>query len=98
MYGHTSILVAAEMVIFVCGGVLSSLSYRAYRRSRSRALGALFSGLLLVTIGALLGGAFLSMGVLDVAEAASASAALVALGFLVVTYSMYVDSHAGLSS
>lgn len=98
MHGNTTLLVAAETVIFVCSGLLATLSYRAYRRNRTRALGALSSGLALVTFGALLGGTLLSAGILGVVEAASVSAALVAVGFIVVTYSMYAGSPTGLSS
>lgn len=98
MYGNTTLLVAAETVIFVCSGLLATLSYRAYRRNRTRALCALSSGLALVTFGALLGGTLLSAGILGVVEAASVSAALVAVGFIVVTYSMYAGSPTGLSS
>ncbi|QSG14827.1 DUF7521 family protein [Halapricum desulfuricans] len=90
MYGSTSLLVAAETVIFVCSGMLASLSYRAYRRRQSRALGALFGGMAFVAVGALLGGALISLNVAQAVHAASVSATFVAIGLLIVTYSMYV--------
>ncbi|MCU4717945.1 DUF7521 family protein [Halapricum hydrolyticum] len=98
MYGSTSLFVAAETVIFVCSGVLATLSYRAYQRRQSRSLGALFGGLTLVTLGALLGGVLIALGVGKTVHAASASAALVAAGFVIVTYSMYADSPSSLSA
>ncbi|MFW6017213.1 MAG: DUF7521 family protein [Halapricum sp.] len=98
MYESTSLLVAAETVIFVCSGVLASLSYRAYRRRQSRSLGALFGGLTLVTVGALLGGVLIALGIGNVVHAASTSAALVAAGFVGVTYSMYAGTPSSLSS
>ncbi|QSG09371.1 DUF7521 family protein [Halapricum desulfuricans] len=89
MYGSTSLLVAAETIIFVCSGVLASLSYRAYRRRRSRSLGALCGGLSLVAIGTLIGGLLIALGIGTFVHAASTSAAFVAVGFVVVTYGMY---------
>jgi len=86
-----TVLVAAKTATVVFGGVLTLLSYRAFRRTGSPALRALTAGIGLLVVGAALGG-LLHQGVgLSLAASVSVQSAFAAAGFAVMTYSLYID-------
>lgn len=84
-------LVALKTVTLVLGGLITFFSYRAYRRTGARPIGANAVGFGLVTLGTLLaGGAHQATG-LDTAPVLLIESTLVAAGFGVVFYSLYAD-------
>lgn len=91
MLGIQAVIVLAKTVTLVCGGFVTVLAYRAYRRTGSSALWALMTGFGLVTTGALLaGGVHQVLGVgLDVGIGIQST--FTALGFAVLAYSLYAE-------
>jgi len=87
----TVTLVVAKSVMLVCGAVLTTLTYRAYSRSRSAAMRALTLGIGLVTIGGVLAGSLHQVVGVPVAASMAVESVFMALGFAVMTYSLYVE-------
>ncbi|WP_424019286.1 DUF7521 family protein [Halorientalis pallida] len=94
MYGSTTLLTAAKAVTLLFGGILTLLSLRAYRRTGSPALRALAVGIGLVTTGAILGGALHQILGLPLEASATLQSVFTAIGFGVLTYSLYTESPA----
>jgi hypothetical protein len=92
MYGSTTLLTAAKGVTLLFGGILTLLSLRAYRRTGSPALRALAVGIGLVTTGAILGGALHQLLGLPLKTSATFQSVFTAIGFGVLTYSLYTES------
>lgn len=92
MYGSTTLLTAAKAVTLLFGGILTLLSLRAYRRTGSPALRALAVGIGLVTTGAILGGALHRILELPLETSATLQSVFTAIGFGVLTYSLYTES------
>lgn len=82
-------VVALKAVTLVFGGLITYFAYRAYRETDARPIGALAIGFALVTIGALAAGAGHQAFGLDTGLALLVEAALTAIGFGVITYSLY---------
>lgn len=86
----TSVIIGFKILSLIFGGLITFLSFKAYRKTRSRSLGALSVGFAIIT-----GGTFLA-GVLDQVFGAGfqtsqlIESALVAVGFLVILYSLYM--------
>jgi hypothetical protein len=86
----TAVLVLKTLTL-VLGGVITFYSYRAYRRTASRALQALALGFGIVTLGALFA------GIVDQLIAVEPDLALVVeslfstVGFAIILYSLYVE-------
>ncbi len=85
----TTLIIGFKTLTLVLGGLITYLAYRAYRRTRSRSLGALTLGFGIVTLGTFLAGivdqvldAGFQLGLLI-------ESALIALGFLIIVYSLY---------
>jgi hypothetical protein len=89
MIDSSLLLVVMKATTLTFGGILTLLTFRAFRRTGSPAMRALMTGIGLVTIGVFLGG--LLHEFFDVALVASASVQSVftAVGFAVLTYSLY---------
>jgi hypothetical protein len=85
------VLAAMKSVTLVFGGILTWLSMRAYRRTGAPALRALGLGIGLVTAGAFLGGLLHQTDVLGLELSVSVQSVFTAVGFGVLTYSLYVD-------
>lgn len=86
-----TIVLALKAVTLVFGGLITYFAYRAYRETEARPIGALAIGFGCVTIGALLaGGAHQAFG-LHTDVALLLEAALTAVGFGVITYSLYAE-------
>lgn len=85
----TTVLVVAKTVTAVLGTLLTVLALRACRRTGSPALRALAAGIGLVTVGALLGGALHQLVGVSLATGVAVQGVCTALGFAVLTYSVY---------
>ncbi|MFC7076002.1 MULTISPECIES: DUF7521 family protein [Haloarcula] len=85
------LLIAAKTVTLVCGAVLTALTYRAYRRTDSPAMRALFVGIGLVTVGSIFAGSLHQMLDFPVATSITVESTFTAAGFAVLTYSLYTE-------
>lgn len=92
MYGSIALLTAAKTVTALFGGTLTLLSVRAFRRTGSPALRALAGGIGLVTAGVVVGGVFHQVLALSLRTSVTLQSVFTALGFGVLTYSLYTDS------
>lgn len=93
MSSHTpALVVALKAITLGLGGLISYLSYRAYRRTNARALGYLALGFGVITLGSLLAGVFdqflTSVGR---STALIIESGLTAIGFAIITYSLYSE-------
>nr|WP_282594111.1 hypothetical protein [Halorientalis brevis] len=79
------------------GGLIAFFSFKAYRRTGAKPLQLLAVGFTLVTLGSLIAGALDLAGtanigpVIDRGYAIVVEAALTALGFAVIVYSLYAQ-------
>lgn len=82
-------LAVVKTLVLIVGSVITYFAYRAYRRTRQRALGYLAGGFSLVTLGLVLAG--LSTELLGVSLEAGIllESLLVLIGFVVIAYSLY---------
>jgi len=87
----TVVLIAAKTATLAFGSVLTYLSYRAFRRTRSRALRALAVGIGLLTLGALLGGVLHQIAGIGLEASVGVQSVFTAVGFAIMTYSLFVD-------
>jgi len=85
------LLVAAKTVTLCCGAVLTTMTYRAYRRTRAPAMRALWVGIGLVTAGAILAGTLHQVVGIPVTVSVTIESLFTAAGFLVLTYSLYTE-------
>jgi branched-subunit amino acid ABC-type transport system permease component len=88
----TLVLAVAKAATLVFGGLVTLMSFRAYRRTGSPALRALMVGIGLVTTGAILGGLLHQFVGLPLETSVSVQSIFTAIGFAVLSYSMYADS------
>jgi divalent metal cation (Fe/Co/Zn/Cd) transporter len=86
----TAVLVLKTLTL-ILGGVITFYSYRAYRRTRSRALRALALGFGIVTLGALLAGIVDQLISVDPAIALVVESLFTTVGFAIILYSLYVE-------
>lgn len=86
----TLVLVVAKTVTVVLGSVITLLAARAFRRTGSPALRSLAAGIGLITLGALAGGALHQVFGVALAVGVAVQAVCTAVGFAVMTYSIYV--------
>lgn len=88
---NTVLLVGMKTVTLVCGVILTTLTYRAYRRTGAPAMRALCFGIGLVTAGAILGGSLHQLIGAPVTQSVTVEELFTAAGFAVLTYSLYTD-------
>ena len=87
----TSIALAVVKTLsLVVGGLITFLAYRAYRRTRQRALGLLALGFGLVTLGLVLAGTLYELLDVPLQTGIFLESLLMLAGFLVIAYSLYV--------
>ena len=91
----TVLLIAAKTLTLACGVVLTTLTHRAYRRTRSRAMRVLSVGIGLVTAGAVLAGSLNQLAGVPLVLSTTVESIFTAAGFLVMTYSLYSDRLVG---
>lgn len=84
----TAVIVSANLITLVFGGAITGLGWRAYRRTGSHALRALAIGIGLVTLGTAVGGSLHQMVGTDVVTAVAVQSVFVAVGFVVLAYSL----------
>jgi len=97
----TTAIVASKTVILILGSLITYLSWKAYRRTGARPLRSLAIGFGVVTAGAILAGVvdlFLGPGDFGLGLTEDSlligvliNSALTAVGFAVITYSLYVE-------
>jgi hypothetical protein len=85
----TTFVIGFKILSLVFGGFITYLAFKAYRKTGARSLGALSLGFAIITTGTFLAGVVDQ--VLDAGFQTSQliESALVALGFLVIVYSLY---------
>jgi hypothetical protein len=86
-----TLLVALKTVTLVVGGLITFYAYQAYQRTRARPLGALAVGFGVITLGTLLSGVADRLFAISLQWVLVLEAALTAVGFGVVLYSLYVE-------
>ncbi|MFB6155188.1 MAG: hypothetical protein ABEJ22_04780 [Haloferacaceae archaeon] len=84
-------IVATKSVTLVLGGLISMLAYRAYSRTEAPSLRSLSVGFAVVTTGAILGGVVDLFTPIELVYGVVAQSALTAVGFGIITYSLYSD-------
>jgi len=89
------LLIVAKTITLACGLVLTTLTYRAYRRTRSTAMRALCVGIGLVTAGSVLAGSLNQLAGLPIVVSSTVESVFTAAGFIVMTYSLYSDRLVG---
>lgn len=82
-------VIATNTITLVCGGFVTLLAARAYRRTGATALGALAAGLGFITVGALVAGALHQFLGVDFATGIGVQSLFTAVGFAVMAYSLY---------
>ncbi|RKD94040.1 DUF7521 family protein [Halopiger aswanensis] len=96
MMGESTVEIAVALavvktIILVVGGIITYFAFKAYRRTRQRALGYLAVGFGLVTLGFVLAGMFDLLLNVELAMGVLLESLLVLAGFLVIAYSLYVQ-------
>ncbi|ELY46430.1 MULTISPECIES: DUF7521 family protein [Natronorubrum] len=92
--GGTSIAIALAVVktlILLVGSVITFFAYKAYRRTRQRALGLLAAGFGLVTLGLVLAGLLYELLEVSLMTGILLESLLMLVGFTVIAYSLYVS-------
>lgn len=84
-------VVAAKTVTLVLGGLVTFVTWKAFRRTGRPALRALFIGFAVVTLGSLAAGVVDQLLAVDSDYALVVESVLTALGFSVVAASLYVE-------
>lgn len=81
-------LTAVKTLILILGGVVSALSFKAYRRTGDPALRALAAGFASITVGVLLAGFTFEVLAVPLGVGVLVESLFVLAGFLVITYSL----------
>jgi hypothetical protein len=90
MFDGVGVVVAAmNTVTLVCGGLVTMLSFRAYRRTNAPSLRALAIGIGFVTIGALVAGGLHLIFNVELAMGIVVQSSFNALGFAILAYSLF---------
>ncbi|MFA9416349.1 hypothetical protein [Natrinema sp. HArc-T2] len=87
----TLALAVVKTLVLVVGSVITYFSFKAYRRTRQRALGCLTAGFGLVTLGFVLAGMLYELLGVHLVTGILLESLLVLAGFLVIAYSLYVQ-------
>jgi hypothetical protein len=88
--------ISASLLVFVFGGILTTISFVAYRREQKRSLQGASLGFLFVTVSGLVGVVYqvfiersYYLGGVELLRLQTIEAMLLALGFLTLLYSVY---------
>jgi uncharacterized membrane protein YeaQ/YmgE (transglycosylase-associated protein family) len=84
-------VVVTNSVTLICGGLVTLLAARAYRRTGATALGALAAGLGFITVGALVAGVLHQLFDVGFAAGVSVQSLFTAAGFAIMAYSLYAN-------
>ncbi|MFB6104789.1 MAG: hypothetical protein ABEJ57_06880 [Halobacteriaceae archaeon] len=78
-----------KTITLLCGGLVTVLATRAYRRTRSPALGSLAVGFGLVTLGGLVAGGLYQLLNISISASVAIHSTFTAAGFGVLAYAAY---------
>jgi NhaP-type Na+/H+ and K+/H+ antiporter len=84
-------IIITKTIILLLGGLITYLSYKAYRRTRAAALRALTIGVGIITLGALFAGVAHQLIGVSLTAGVLINSILTMLGFAIITYSLYVE-------
>ena len=84
-------IIVTKTIILLLGGLITYLSYKAHRRTNAAALRALAIGFGIVTLGALFAGVAHQLLGVSLTTGVFINSILTMLGFVIVTYSLYVE-------
>ncbi|OIB58204.1 DUF7521 family protein [Natrialba sp. SSL1] len=84
-------LAVVKTLVLIVGGIITYFAFKAYRRTRQRALGYLTLGFGLVTLGFFLAGMLYELLNVHLSTGILLESLLVLAGFLVIAYSLYVQ-------
>ncbi|MFP8951374.1 hypothetical protein ACLI4Z_00175 [Natrialbaceae archaeon A-arb3/5] len=84
-------LAIVKTLVLVVGSVITFFTYRAYQRTRQRALGCLAVGFGLVTLGFVLAGVLYELLSVSLRTGLLLESLLMLAGFIVIAYSLYVS-------
>ncbi len=87
----TLALAVVKTLVLVVGSVITFFAFKAYRRTRQRALGYLAAGFGIVTLGLVLAGLLTELLGVPLAVGVLLESILVLIGFLVIAYSLYAQ-------
>lgn len=85
----TTAIAIVKTLILILGAIITYYAFKAYRRTRSTALGALALGFGLVTLGSFSGGVAFDIIGVPLAVGILIESVLVLVGFAVIAYSLY---------
>lgn len=83
-------IAAVKTLILVVGGLVTSLAFRAYRRTKERSLGLLAGGFGLIVVGVLLAGFTFEMLDVDFGVGILVESLFVLAGLSIIAYSLRV--------
>ena len=84
-------LAVVKTLVLVVGSIIAYFAFKAYRRTRQRALGLLALGFALVTLGFVLAGMLYEILGVGLETGILLESTLVLVGFVVIAYSLYVQ-------
>lgn len=87
----TIALAIAKTLVLLVGGMITYFAFKAYRRTRQRALGLLATGFGLVTLGLAFAGLLHEILGVSLEFGVLVESLLVLVGFLIIAYSLYVQ-------
>lgn len=85
----TTVIIGFKVLSLLFGGLITYLAFKAYRKTRSRSLGALSLGFGIITAGTFLAGILDQVFDAGFQTSQLIESALIAVGFLVIVYSLY---------
>ncbi|MFC7071813.1 hypothetical protein ACFQJ7_10230 [Halovenus rubra] len=85
----TTLIIGFKTLALVLGSLITYLAYKAYRRTRSRSLGALSLGFGIITLGTFVAGVIDQVLDAGFRTGLLIENALLAFGFLIIVYSLY---------
>ncbi len=87
----TVALAVVKTMVLLVGGVITYFAFKAYRRTKHRALGLLAGGFGLVTLGLAFAGLLHEFLGVNLETGVLVESVLVLVGFLIIAYSLYVQ-------
>lgn len=87
----TMALAVVKTLVLIVGSVITYFAFKAYRRTRQRALGMLATGFGLVTLGFVLAGMLYEILGVSLEMGILLESLLVLTGFIVIAYSLYAQ-------
>ncbi|ELZ80120.1 DUF7521 family protein [Haloferax larsenii] len=92
MNGLTALVVGMKTATLLFGGLVTLVTFRAYRHRQTHALRSLCVGFALITLGSLVAGIVHQLTPLSYDYALVAESSLTVGGFAVIAHSLYTDN------